>query len=1112
MKTVPPPCPEPETGVRYWRGLDELAGTTEFKAQLEQEFPAGASELTDAASRRDFMKFMSASLALAGVGLTGCRRPEEKIYPFGSQPEGYYHGVPQYFATAMPTRSGAVPLVAKQHDGRPVKVEGNTRHPDSNGGTDAQTQASILDLYDPDRSQRFAQGGNAATRQAGLDFLANLATAVQGKQGAGLAILLGRSTSPSRANVLTALASKLPQAKVYVYESVDFDVHRQGAKLATGKAGAPYYRLENAQVLLSLDCDFLGREEDSARYARGFTKGRKANRAGETLNRLYIAEPLYTVTGANADHRSRIPASQVFPLAAAIAAQILPAGSLRSACEAVAKPAGVDAKWIQECAADLKANAGKAVVLPGYSQPLAVHALAHAINEALGAFGKTVELRDIGATAGGTLTELAEALKAGSVETLVMLGSNPVYDGPADLQWAETQRRAKTVVRLGFYEDETSAKSDWHFPAAHYLESWGDARSSDGTLVAVQPLIEPLFGGLTELEVLARLAGAAQTKPYEIVRSTFFQLAKTTSEDAWERFLYEGYLAGSAAAPVSASIDAAAVASAVTGAAKLAAPTKDSLEVVFVRDAKIDDGRFANNGWLQEFPDPITKLTWDNAVIISRKTATELGLVNGEIIDLEVGGRKLRAPIWVTPGTADNVVGLPLGYGRTKPGRVACYEGKSVGFDAGVVRASGSAWVASGAKATGTRSSHTFATTQSHWAMSGRPLVREANHAQFEKNPAFAKNFDLESHAGHIATGPDGHPLPLYKTAYEERPATQKSEINQWAMAIDLSACTGCGACVVACQSENNIPIVGKDQVIRGREMHWLRIDRYFTGYKEGQRNKLIADEDQWKETWIDDPQVVNQPMMCQHCEKAPCESVCPVNATVHDEEGLNIMAYNRCVGTRYCSNNCAWKVRRFNFFDYNKRPINYGDISEGKFGKLYQGPLATRNAAELELVKMAKNPEVTVRMRGVMEKCTFCTQRIEAAKISRKSKAGASGDVQVIDADGLKTACQQACPAEAIIFGNHLEEGSRVNQWKRSPRDYTVLGFLDTRPRITYLAKLRNPNPKMPDFREVPLSIDEYKQMYHGDPFAEGGHGHGEAAGHGGEAAHGATKSEGGH
>ncbi len=1086
MKTIPPPCPEPGTGVRYWRGLEDLADTPEFRETLEREFPAGAADALDPTSRRTFVKIMGASIALAGVGLTGCRRPESKILPFGNQPEGYIHGVPRYFATAMPSRSGAVPLVARQEDGRPVKVEGNAAHPDSNGGTDVFAQASILQLYDPDRARRFTQGGNSASREAALDALGALGQAAAARQGTGLAVLAGRSSSPSRARLRQALLQRMPQARWHTYESVDFDADRLGASLATGKAVRPYYRLENAQVILSLDCDFLGRDEDSARHGRGYSRGRRASSPNDKLNRLYVVEALMSLTGSNADHRLRLSASQVFAVAAAIAAQVLPAGASRDACAAVPKPEGVDPRWIQECSADLLANKGAAVVLAGYGQPAGVQALATALNLALGAAGRTVDYHDSPDIGGGTIADLAAALNAGQVDTLLILDGNPVYDAPADLNWAVTQRKARTVVRLGYYEDETAAHSDWNLAATHYLESWGDARSSDGTVVAIQPLIAPLFDGLTELEVLARIAGESQTSAYEITRATFFDITGTTSEVEWERFLYNGFLAGSAAKPVAVDWVDGAVAKVVAAAARTPAPARDRLEIVFHRDSKIDDGRYANNGWLQEFPDPITKITWDNAALISRRTAVDLNLVNAELVDLEVAGRRLRIPIWVTPGMADNTIGLALGYGRREPGRVACFNGHPVGFDAGLLRTLKEPWIASDAKVTAAGGSWRFATTQNHWAMGGRPIVREANLEDFQKNPRFAANFDPESHASEMPKGPDGHPAELYKTAYEERPAQQFSTINQWGMSVDLSACTGCGACLIACQSENNVPIVGKDQVIRGREMHWLRIDRYFTGFGGKEHSELTPDDQQWHESWIDDPQVVNQPMMCQQCEKAPCESVCPVNATVHDEEGLNLMTYNRCVGTRYCSNNCAWKVRRFNYFDFNKRPINYGDTSAGMTGFLYRGPFAHRNAADQELVKMGKNPQVTVRMRGVMEKCTFCVQRIEATKIARKVKAGASGDVRVTDADGLQTACQQACPAEAIVFGNLLEPGSRVNQQKKNPRDYTVLGFLDTRPRLTYLAKLRNPNPKMPDYRKVPLSIEEYEETFHGNPLSE--------------------------
>jgi len=1097
-KTIPPACPEPDHGVRHWRGLDELSGSPAFKELADREFPAGASELTDASTRRDFVKLMGASLAFAGIGLTGCRRPEEKIYPFGRQPEGYIHGVPQFYATAMPTRSGAVPLLVKQQDGRPVKVEGNDAVPGAGGGTDLHAQASILELYDPDRAQRHMRGGNAVSRAAAEDFLVQLGREAAAGRGAGVAFLTNRSSSPSRARLKALLQERLPEAKWYAHEPVDFDVHRAAASAATGAAVRPLFKFEAARAVLSLDFDLLGTEEESHRHARGFAQTRKLTSPHDPMGRLYVVEPLLSVTGANADHRLRVAPGQVLAVAAAIARAVLPEGEVKTALAALPAPAGVDAKWISECAADLVAQRGKAFVVAGHRQPPTVHLIAHALNAALDAFGGPVALVESPAPGDGGIDELARDLNAGAVRTLVILHANPVLDAPADLDWPQAQRKAPTVVRLGYYEDETAETATWHLAAAHYLESWGDARLGDGTLVPVQPLIEPLFGGFTELEVLARIAGEPSAKPYDVARATFFGALGKTDEDAWARFLHDGFLQDSAAKPVAGKLDEAAIAQALAGAPQPAAPSKDALEFVFHRDAKIDDGRHVNNTWLQELPDPITKLVWDNAILISRRTAVELDLENAELADVEVNGRKLTAPVWIVPGMADHTLALSLGYGRQKPGRAACFNGTCAGFNAYPARVSTALHHAAGVKASGTGAKYTLVTTQSHWAMNGRPIVREANLAQFRAKPDFARNFDLDAHFGHVANDPaTGLPKRLYPTAFEQHPEKQRSDVHQWGMAVDLSACHGCGACVIACQSENNIPVVGKDQVLRGREMHWLRIDRYFTGFAGQDRDLLRADEDLWRESWIDDPQVVNQPMMCQHCEKAPCESVCPVNATVHDEEGLNIMAYNRCVGTRYCSNNCAWKVRRFNFFDYNKRPINYADTRAGMRGELYKGPFAKRDAAELELVKMAKNPEVTVRMRGVMEKCTFCTQRLEAAQSARKVAAGASGDVRVREG-AVQTACQQACPAEAIVFGNLLDPQSRVSRLKQQSRNYEVLGFLDNRARVTYLAKIRNPNPKMPDFREHPLSVNDYTTLNHSDPFAahdaHGGPGHGAA------------------
>jgi len=895
-----------------------------------------------------------------------------------------------------------------------------------------------------------------------MDGLTAAARSAAESQGEGLWILAESSSSPSRARLQALIKQKLPKSSWVVYEPVDFRIHDDAATLVAGAPASAYHRLDKASVILALDSDFLGSEEDSYRMTRGFAKGRKVAKAKDPMNRLYAVESLMTLTGAAADHRLRLPSCAVVQVAAQVAIEVLKltkhsvAPEVTSALSRLASGSKADPVWISECAQDLadSRNKGKVAVLSGYRQPLATHLIAHVINAATGSLGQTVELRARTGAEETTLVELAKALSAKKVNTLVVLGGNPSYNAPVDLKWADAQRGAGQVIRLSYYEDESAAGCTWHLPLAHYLESWGDARTSDGTLVPVQPLIAPLFGGVTETEVLARLACESTLKPYDIARDTFAAIAGGMAEEKWKQFLHDGYLDGSSAKPVDVKTDWAGVGRKLSEADLPKLPSRDGLEVVFHRDYSVDDGRYANNGWLQEMPDPITKMTWDNAVLISRKTATELGLQNRELVEIELGGRKLTAPIWIQPGQADFSLGLPLGYGREKGGRVASFDSKKVGFNAFAIR--GSSSIASGAKITGKESKFTFSCTQDHWSMEGRPIIREANLDQFNGRPDFAKNMDLDatSHSGFIPRDPSDPKLPknIYAHPYSAAPET-KSETHQWGMVIDLSACTGCSACVIACQSENNIPIVGKDQVARGREMHWMRLDRYFSG---DVANKLkfkstASSESQASQEWIDEPQMVSQPMMCQHCESAPCESVCPVNATVHDEEGLNIMAYNRCVGTRYCSNNCAWKVRRFNFFDYNKRPIE----------NLYAGPMDRQKADQWDLLKLAKNPDVTVRMRGVMEKCTFCLQRIEQSKIAQKVKAGASGDVQVPDGV-IKTACQQVCPAEAIVFGNVLDPKSRVSGLKSQVRNYSVLGFLDTRPRTTYLAKIRNPNPAL--------------------------------------------------
>ncbi|HAB18889.1 MAG TPA: 4Fe-4S dicluster domain-containing protein, partial [Verrucomicrobiota bacterium] len=818
------------------------------------------------------------------------------------------------------------------------------------------------------------------------------------------------------------------------------------------------------------------------------------------------------LNGGQADHRLRVKPSEVLVVAAKIGSFIVPTGPLAGALKQLSAGSPASAKWAEECAKDLVAHRGTAVVVAGYAQPLAVHLVAAALNEALGAGGKTVELVVNPAPASsGTIVDLVSALNAGTVDTLVILGGNPAYNAPADLKFPEAVKKAKQVVRLGYYEDETAALATWHLAATHFLEAWGDARTLDGTVLPIQPLIQPIFGGLTDLEVLARLAGLEVTSPYELVRQTFQGLGGA-GEEGWRKFLHDGFLTDSAFKAATTPFNAARVAQAL---ADVRPAKSDGIEVVLFRDAKVDDGRNTNNGWLQELPDPITKSVWENLVMISPQTARDLGLplekdglifrtpkpgdipVNQRahegqyrqmVIKVTVNGVSVEGPVWVQPGQADGVVGLALGYGRTKVGRV----GRNSGFDAYPLFTSTGRNLATGGKLEKVTRISPVAVTQEHGLMEGRPVVREANLAEFKIKPDFAQNMDLDAHLSYVPRNPDGSIKNIYVHPYKANPFT-KSDINQWGMTVDLASCTGCSACVIACQAENNIPIVGKGQVARGREMHWLRIDRYYSYDPEIPVTS---------ETPADDPQMTVQPMFCQHCENAPCESVCPVNATAHDSEGLNVMAYNRCIGTRYCSNNCPYKVRRFNFFDYNKRENTFAQSDDHMMielkSPLYHGPLGPNRYEQTgwEIVKLAKNPDVSVRMRGVMEKCTFCVQRIEQAKIAVKVKARDSGNVQV-PGDMVKTACQEACPADAIVLGNLLDPSARVNQLKANPRNYTVLGFLDNRPRVTYLARIRNPNPDMPDFRESPNSLEDYMRIRGGNPLE--GHGHG-------------AKSEGGH
>ncbi|MGC4073202.1 MAG: TAT-variant-translocated molybdopterin oxidoreductase [Nibricoccus sp.] len=1104
----PEPSPSEQlNGPKYWRSLDEMAATPGFKQHLEREFPEGASNL-DGVDRRQFFKLMAASFALGGVGLAaGCRRPEANILPYGKSVEGVIPGLPLYFATAMPMRRSAIPVIAETHQGRPTKLEGNPSYAPYGGGSNAFVQASVLDLYDPDRATTHTIGGTAVTIAAIQDKLASIGKAYEASQGAGLAFLAEESGSPTRTALVARLKAKFPKAIWAEYEPVSGTVPFAAGQAAFGKNVQPLYQFAKAKRIVSLDADFFHSEAASLYYSREFTKGRKVTSVKDDMNRLYVVESGFSLTGGMADHRLRLASSHMLALAAALAAQVTGDSFFASLAQ------GLDFKdkdkWISACVDDLKAHKGESLVVAGAHLPAEVHALVYAINVVLGNVGKTVDFLEVDPSSAASINDLAASIKSGSVKTLVVLGGNPVYNAPADLDWAALQKSVSEVIRYGYYVDETSTAASAHIGATHYLESWGDARTADGTIVAVQPMILPLFNGLTELEVLARIGGEVATDPYSLVYQTITSLAGGDSAEVFRKFLHDGVLAGTAFPKASVTTVDNHLGRLLSNVPKFPELSQNNLEVRFTTDQKVDDGRFANNGWLQECPDPITKIAWDNAILISPRLANELGVTpkgsnpqvarveeadfvmgkeNAHVAEITIGGRTIKGPVHIQPGLSNYTIILPLGYGRTVSGRV----GQGQGFNAYPLRTSAGLSFATGAtiKITGER--YRLANTQEHWSMEGRDIVREANFDEYQKDPGFVDTFGTESHSPAIY-GADNTPVNDNKLSREERAelnAKRAKElprggslyvtpaftgVHQWGMSIDLNTCIGCNACIIACQAENNIPIVGKDQVLRGREMHWIRLDRYYSDGKAdaaafgGEGNKQIPE----------DPQVSLQPIACQHCETAPCETVCPVNATVHDEEGLNGMAYNRCIGTRYCANNCPYKVRRFNFFDWNKRHLD----------QLYMGPLG--DSGMPELVKMVKNPDVTVRMRGVMEKCTYCVQRIQQAKIAQKVKAKASADVKIPDGT-IKVACQQACPIDSILFGDISDPTSEVSKAKAREQDYALLGYLNIRPRTTFLGKLRNPNPSMPDYASIstPFSRQEYQNKNH--PQHGDGHGHG--------------------
>ena len=1013
------PSIEEPVNRRHWRSLNELADTPEFRRLVEREFPSQASELKDSHSRRGFLQLMGASLSLAGMA--GCRWPKQNILPFAHRPEDRIPGVPKQYATAMELRGGAQGLLVTSYDGRPIKVEGNPSHPINAGKADLFAQASVLELYDPDRSrevihstggQRFGADWSAFEAFAGAHF-----SDLKARGGDGLCVLAQPGSSPSLAEMRARLLLGLAGARWFEWEPVSHDTERLGAVLALGRPYRTQASPAAAEVLVSLDSDFLFEHPASLRYAREFAAGRKGENG--RMNRLYVIESGYSITGAAADHRHALPSSGIPVVAGILAARVfellgssLPA-DLAGMGDALAsfQDHPYTPPFVAKIAADLVGHRGSGLLFAGPRQPAEVHAITHLLNAALGNTGRTVfySATATGTAEGenerptGTIKDLIERMRSGSVDTLIVLGGNPAFDAPADLDFAGALAKVAHRIHLGLHRDETaqavlgagrSASGEgWHLPRAHDLESWSDARSWDGTWSVVQPLIAPLYDGRTPAEILAVCANDPVRQGYDIVRRTAAPLAGSGDfESFWRTALSNGIIGGTEFSKEAAPIQSRSLAAALATYRPTVPPLgRDNLEIVFTPDSGVHDGRYANNGWLQEIPRVLTKITWDNALILGPGTAAALGVKADDLVTLRYRGRELKMPVYVLPGQAPYSATVHLGGGRTAAGRV----GKGAGFNVYALRTGEALGFDTGLTVTPTGRVYKLACTQDHHAIDtvGRKgmeqrigeLVRTGTLAEFVKKPDFAKTTDAV--------------VPLWKQ--------HTYEGHRWGMVIDLSTCVACNACVAACTAENNVPIVGKKRVLQGREMQWIRIDRYFSGDPET-------------------AEVSHEPMACVQCENAPCEEVCPVAATMHDSEGLNVQVYNRCIGTRYCSNNCPYKVRRFNFFNYRK------------------GLSPTE--------KMAYNPEVTVRSRGVMEKCTYCVQRIEAVKIAAKNERRPIRDGEITPA------CAQTCPTEAIVFGDLSDPGSRVARLREGPRSYGVLGELGVKPRTHHLVRLRNP------------------------------------------------------
>lgn len=1005
-----------EQGKIYWRSLEEISGNPQFEELAKQEFPDNTEVWIDPFSRRKFMKIMAASFAFAGAA--ACKLPteklipNEKIIPYVKPPEEIVAGKPLFFATVVPFAGSATGVLVESHMGRPTKIEGNTDHPASLGASDVLGQASILNLYDPDRSQSVSYLREAKSWGSFVGSLTEALEAHRQKGGEGFRLLTGAINSPTLASQIKAILTAFPKAKWHQYEPAISDSIRAGAQMAYGEPVNTIYSLKKADVVVAIGSDFLAQGPASLKYAREF--GQRRRSSSEKVLRMYAVESIPTSTGASSDHRLPLKPSDVVGFTQALASALGVAGVSASGAENAAYK-----NWVSALTKELQANKGASLVIAGDGQPAIVHALAHAINQTLGNVGNTVTYTESSQFHPegfngyvDSITALVKDMEAGAVDMLVIVSGNPVYDAPVDLNFAKAMEKVALRIQYSCYYDETSELCHWQVPETHYLETWSDARTFDGTASIVQPLIAPLYGNKTIHEFFAGFTDQKDRTSYEIVRSYWQSQITADFENVWRKSLHDGLIAGTAFAAKTVTLKTDAFASATL-------PKAGGIEISFAPDPSVFDGRFANNGWLQELPKPLTKLTWDNAVIMGPAMAQRLGVTrtygnNGgehgrsfvDMVEIKYEGRSLKAATWILPGHPNDCISLHLGYGRKKAGRV----GTGIGFNAYGIRTSTGLWSGSDVQISKLTETFELACPQGQEVLHGREhdILRSSTFESY-KSGKTEEHKDSKEHGESKESEESHEHMSMYPEDEHKYPG------YAWGMSIDVGNCIGCNACVMACQSENNIPVIGKDQVLRGRHMHWLRIDRYYT--------------DNGNDQPLDNPEAYFQPVPCMQCENAPCEVVCPVNATNHSAEGLNDMVYNRCVGTRYCSNNCPYKVRRFNF-------LQYADYTTGS-------------------LKLLNNPDVTVRSRGVMEKCTYCVQRINHARVEAEKENRPIKDGEIV------TACQAVCPTEAIVFGNVNDKESKVSKLKAEQRNYAMVEDLNTRPRTTYLTALRNPNPE---------------------------------------------------